>query len=140
MENPKINSALLNTLVKAKTKKKSDFARQCNVEPKRLINWTLGISNPSEEELKTLCDVLGISPAVLLLPGVAYLERGWQSALTRWAHQHIEHESKVMRDSDALAFIRLSGENTLEAAEEEEQSEVPFNVPGPEPPPPPTDD
>ena len=124
-----INSTLLNTLV-TKRGTKIGFARDHNFKKQDIMNWTLGISLPSEHQLKKLCKALEISPEILMLPGELYVAKGWQAALTRWAEQHIENEREPIRDTDAINLIKTSTPDALEEAEDE-SGESPFYVQGP---------
>jgi len=40
--------------------RQADVARACNVSPQAVSCWLLGISQPDEEHMRTLKDLLGI--------------------------------------------------------------------------------
>ena len=128
--NPKINSALLNTLITELYDNKSEFAREYRFKIYDIGNWTHGVANPSEYQIKRLAKILDCPVEVLMLPGDAYITKGWQAGLTRWAYEHINNKRETMRDSDALAIINATTPESLEEVDDETE-ETEFTVQGP---------
>lgn len=113
-----INSSLLNILITDEYRK-VDFARQHNFRYQDIINWTLGLTRPSEHQVQKLCRALEITPEMLLIPGEIHISKGWQAALTRWAQRHIDNDKEPLRDADAINLIKSSAPDVMEETEDE---------------------
>ena len=128
--NRKINVHLLNILIQKHYKSKREFAQACDIKESRVYNWTLGIYNPTYDEVVVMSKHLNVAPLIFYIPGVDYIKMGVESAITRWSLEQQTSEGPTLSSNEALQFIRFSEPEVMEETAEEAKEES-FTVQGP---------